>query len=81
MCDQTIPFPVLATARKRRKGEKSKSRIRLESACGRLVQSPREWRAALTVGQSAQIWVTVRGDRACLVAHPSLGFEPMGRKS
>lgn len=22
-----------------------------------------------------RIWVTVRGDRACLVAHPSLGFD------
>lgn len=70
------PFvQVTATARKRRRSEKTDARIRLEAADGLLIQCPRQWRGDMGNGLRYVVTAALRSDGACYVVRASDGYK------
>lgn len=70
--------PIIVTARRKRVGETSKSRIRFESTDGLMVQAPRAWRDGLHHGQRVRMTCRIRhatGKADCLLALESAGYQ------
>lgn len=69
------PVPMVATARRKGRREKTNAKVRLVAPDGLMIQCPRDWRADLAPGTQYRVAVTMRADKACYVAHPGQGCE------
>ncbi len=69
---------VTVTARRRKKGEASKAKIRVQADDGLKVQCPRDWRADMGNGVAYVVTAALRADGTCYVVKPSHGYRLAG---